>query len=710
MSGYSTQELLAMCVFDLEAAESSNDTAAHIKNIIAQGTDHFESRHRRKDGSTFDIEISVHYKPAEGGQLFVFLQDITERNRIKKELWEKAERFKIIFEYSKEALMTLDPPALAFTSGNPTALTMFGAKNEAEFISCEPAQLSPTRQPDGRASADKAREMIETAMRQGVHVFNWTHKRLNGTTFPAEVHLAQLKLGEKMFLQATVRDLTERMTLKEMRAASLYNRTLIETSLDPLVTIDGKGKITDTNKATMQVTGLSREELIGTDFSDHFTEPDKARDGYRQVLAKGFISNYPLTIRHKNGRLTDVIYNATPYRDEKQNILGVFAAARDITERKQIEEMLLLSEMRYRTLFESAKDGILILNAASGKIIDVNPFMMELLGYSIDEFLGKELWELGIFKDMIESRESFQTLKNNGYVRYENMPLQSRTGHEIAVEFISNVYDIDQQKKMIQCNIRDITQRKQAEDKVKAIAWDLKEKSTELENANKELEAFSYSAAHDLRAPLRSILGFSQILSEDYHSALDAKGQETLGRICNATRRMAQLIDDMLSLSRVTMTKMDPTVVDLSKQAEEIADELKKGDPHRKAEFIIKPGMKTAGDETLLRALLMNLLANAWKFTSKHPAAKIEFSMTRQAGKNVYFVRDDGAGFDASHADRLFGPFQRLHSADEFEGSGIGLSIARRIVRRHKGDIWTEAAVEKGATFYFTMQNTMGAS
>lgn len=229
------------------------------------------------------------------------------------------------------------------------------------------------------------------------------------------------------------------------------------------------------------------------------------------------------------------------------------------------------------------------------------------------------------------------------------------------------------------------------------------ERTTELAMANRELEAFCYSVSHDLRAPLRSIDGFSQMLLEDYGSALGAEGRDYLQRVRAASQRMAQLIDDLLELSRLARSEVRRERVDLSALARAIAAELSQTQPERRVTFVVEDGLEAEADPQLLRVMLENLVGNAWKFTSKHPAARIEVGARREAGELVYFVRDDGAGFDMAYADRLFGAFQRLHTASEFDGNGIGLATVERIIHRHGGRIWAEGAVEKGATFYFTL-------
>ena len=240
-------------------------------------------------------------------------------------------------------------------------------------------------------------------------------------------------------------------------------------------------------------------------------------------------------------------------------------------------------------------------------------------------------------------------------------------------------------------------------DALETSTTSLEERTRQLETANHELEAFCYSVSHDLRAPLRGMDGFCQALVEDYGDRLDDTGRGYLQRVKKACQTMAMLIDDLLKLSRVTRSEVRKGTVNLSTIAGAVAQGLRQTAPDRAVEFNIAPDLTATGDERLLRAAVENLLGNAWKYTSKKQRATIEFGATSHNGARAYFVRDDGAGFDMAYADKLFQPFQRLHSANEFEGTGIGLATVQRIVHRHGGRVWAEAAIDKGATVYFTL-------
>ncbi|MBI2469749.1 MAG: hypothetical protein HYV59_00695 [Planctomycetes bacterium] len=267
-----------------------------------------------------------------------------------------------------------------------------------------------------------------------------------------------------------------------------------------------------------------------------------------------------------------------------------------------------------------------------------------------------------------------------------------------AVLNILDDVDIEKNKvEQININLRnEIAERKRIEE-------DLKQAKAATEAVNKELEAFSYSVSHDLRAPLRAIDGFSQALLEDYAGQFEEQGRDYLQRVRAATQRMAQLIDDMLKLSRITRAEVGREDVDLSALAQEIVSDLNRAQPDRKVEFVIASGLRAHGDSRLLRIALENLLSNAFKFTGTRPKARIEFGLMEKDGKPVYFVRDDGVGFNMAYADKLFGAFQRLHDTREFPGTGIGLAIVQRVIYKHGGKVWAEGEVEKGSAFFFTV-------
>jgi len=381
----------------------------------------------------------------------------------------------------------------------------------------------------------------------------------------------------------------------------------------------------------------------------------------------------------------------------------------EIHERARAERELRRSELRFRSVAYSAND--LIVSAdTGGKILSWSRGGERIFGYSEEEVLGQELTVLmperyhaahraGLarFLETYESRVIGRTLEMAG---------RRKDGSELPIELSIATWETEDGR-FFSGIIRDITERKRAEEEVRKLNEELEERvharTAELEAANRELAAFSYSVSHDLRAPLQTIDGFSQALLEDCGEQLDEAGRDYLRRVRAATQRMGQLIDDMLALSRVTRSELKREAVDLSEVARSVVEELWQRDRGRRVTFAIQPGVIAYGDAHLLRIVLQNLLGNAWKFTGKQPTARIEFGCRREGGRTQYHVKDDGAGFDMAYAHKLFGAFQRLHGANEFEGTGVGLATVQRIIHRHGGSVSAQGIPGGGATFTFTL-------
>jgi len=369
-----------------------------------------------------------------------------------------------------------------------------------------------------------------------------------------------------------------------------------------------------------------------------------------------------------------------------------------------------LADETLRVVSAAANDAIIMMDNM-GTVAVWNEAAQRIFGYSEQEAQGKKLSELIVperYRTDFEHGFSPSGSADRGSVTSKPMELAGlrKDGAEIITEYSLSRLSIDGKWYVIYI-VRDITERKRAEDEIHWLNQRLEhrvmERTRELKRSNEELEAFSYSVAHDLRTPLRSINGFSAILAAEYAGALDARAQDYLQRIRAATGRMGDVMDDLQALAYTSRTELQRQEVDLSAMAREVAASVGEKDPQRRVEFVIAPGMVASADPGLMRIALDNLFGNAWKFTSKRENAIIEFGLTTAEGKRAYFLRDNGIGFDPAFSGKLFGQFQRLHTDTDYEGAGIGLAIVARVIRRHEGQIWAEGAVEQGATFYFTL-------
>ena len=463
---------------------------------------------------------------------------------------------------------------------------------------------------------------------------------------------------------------------KEEIQQSKYARTLIEASLDPLVTISSSGKITDVNEASIIVTGISRENLIDTDFSNYFTEPKKAQKGYEQVFEKGFVSDYPLTIKHKNGNLTDVLYNASVYKDNKGNVLGVFAAARDVTEQQWAKDLRIANEELAFQNDEKVKraEELIIANKE--------------LAFQNNE-KEKRATELGIA---------------NKELAFQNDEKEKRAT-ELGIANIELAFQNDEKEKRAEELV--------VANKELAFQNDEKEKrAEELIIANKELLAFTYISSHDLQEPLRKIQLFVSIILKNENKNLSDSGKYNFERMRLTAERMQQLIDDLLAFSRIATTELKFEKTALNQIIEDVKSELKDTILEKHATFEIGE----LGTPNLIafqfRQLMYNLISNALKFSNPEIPSHITITNRIINGSKLnneklsqgkdylhIIVKDNGIGFEPQFGERIFKVFQKLHDKEEYSGTGIGLAIVKKIVENHKGHITATGNLNNGASF-----------
>ncbi len=683
-------------------------------------------------------------------------EDITDRKRAEQSLRQSEELYRSLFENNPQPMWVYDLETLAFLAVNDAAIARYGYSRE-EFLRLTIADIRPPE--DIPRLLDNVRKVTDGYDEAG----NWRHRKKDGMIIDVEITSHTLMFNGRRAELVLAIDVTERNRLEErtQNLSRLYavlsqvNQEIVRhKSRDELfreicrVTVEhGRfhmvwiGLVTDDSATVKPVAHFGHEDgylqgisiSTGTDPSgmgptatairegrlttcdDISTDPrmlpwrDRAlRRGYRSSAA------VPFSCRGKvMGTLN--LYASEPgfFTSDDRELLEEIGS--DISfaldsmeaeqERTRAEQALRESEAKFAA-FMKYLPGYAYIKDAQGRYLYANPPLRRFWGTHGDEWLGKTFYEIMPGQREYHVRENDERVLRLKRPVIAEEPVAEEGGERT---YLSSKFPIELKDGSILLGgvTVDISDRKLAEEKIRRLNRDLEqrvaERTAQLSAANKELEAFAYTVSHDLRAPLRSIDGFSHALLEDYGPQLDNQGRQHLSRVRAAAQRMGLLIDDLLTLSRVSRAGMEFTAVNLSALAEGIMTELRESDPARTVEWIIAPDMMVNADPQLMQIVLTNLLSNAWKYTGKHTTARIEFGHSEESGSAVFFVRDDGAGFEPAFAEKMFHPFQRLHSQSEFEGTGIGLAIVQRLIHRHGGEIWAEGNVERGATFFFTL-------
>jgi PAS domain S-box-containing protein len=632
----------------------------------------------------------------------------TEQAEMRAETSEQGFRvselsYRRLFEAAKDGILILDVDTGRISDVNPFLVELLGSSH-SEMLGKTVGELSPFK------DMESNKVMLERLQRDGyVRYEDLPLETKDGRHIAVEFVSNVYQVGDKKVIQCNIRDITER---KREEMASIRLASIIESSADAIIGKDLNSVITSWNKGAEQIFGYPASEMIGTSIMRLI--PADRHDEENHILEKinrgESIEHFETLRQTKDGRLIDVSVTVSAIKEAAGKVIGVSKVARDITVRKRAEEALRLSEIRYRRLFETAQDGILILDSNTRKITDANPFMSNLLGYRHDELLGKELWEIGLLKDEEANRSAFRALQEKHFIRYENLPLQNKKGQQHEVEFVSNLYH-EGERKVIQCNIRNITERKRAEQKMHDVQTQLEQTNRDLTKRSQEIQYFYHTLSHELKTPLTAAREFVSIVIDGLAGELNATQLNYLGIAKKSCTELAVYINDLLDATRLDTGKLHIELKAVSlaaiiQRAIAVMEPVAARKKIRLSKELETDMTDVMVDESRIMQILTNLLNNALKFTFEGGAIIVKLAEYSKSSECVQIsVTDNGCGIPKDKIDNLFHRFYQIENGDATpeKGVGLGLYLCRELVLMHGGSIWVESMLGKGSTFSFTI-------
>jgi len=631
----------------------------------------------------------------------------TQAVSYRAQLGESEARFALLRDHANDAIFFASRAGVILDA-NRKAEDTYGRRRD-ELIGTDGAEL---RAPEERAAAPGQRDALA---RGELAVFETVHVRRDGTRFPVEVNTHMMKLGGQEVFLSIVRDVTERKRAEEALRLSQKEihllGDLVDNSSQPIGIGFTDGRLGRFNAAFLHLVGYSKEELQSKNWSVDLTPPEwreTENERLKELQRTGEPVRYEKQYIRRDGSRVPIELFVHLAKDENRQVTYYYAFVTDITERKRAEEALGESEDRFKYIFEHSTLGK-SLTRPTGEVL-VNHAFAEMLGYSLAEMDAKSWQKITHPDDVAETQCMIDSLVSG---ERESARWEKRYIHKNGSVVWGDVATSLRRDKTgapmyFMTSVSDITERKRAEETIRRLNAELEERvrqrTAQLAAANEELEAFSFSVSHDLRAPLRAIAGFSRIVADDYGHRLDDEGKRQLDVICENTQKMGQLIDDLLAFSHAGRGELHRARIVMS-QLVHVAFSEAAPDPAERGRIDLSVGElpDAWADPALIRQVWVNLLSNAVKFCRPRPRAEIKVSASRQNNTTVYHIRDNGVGFDMTYVGKLFGVFQRLHSSREFEGNGVGLALVQRIIHRHGGEVWAEGVVDGGATFSFAL-------
>jgi len=627
-----------------------------------------------------------------------------QRKKAEDALLEREERYRTFFEYGPDGVAVLDPETRHFIEFNDQVCRPLGYTRE-EFETLTLADI------EARETPEDTGQTIKGVLDNGVADFETRQRTKQGEVRDVHVTANYIHVGEVNAYHCVWRDITERKKAEiALKRSEEHSRSMLQTALDAVWLSDATGHILEVNDAACRMIGYSRDEICRRTISD-FESAESPHDTIRHMekLFREGADLFESWHRKKDGTVFPVEVSMTFLPEQARTV----AFIRDISDRKQAEDALRASEEKYSMVYHLSPDAINLTQMETGVQVEANQSYLRMFGYTREEVIGHSTLpgDLGIWVRKEDRDRLIAELQDHGEVIDFEALMRRKGGSTFTCLISSSLLKIGGDRYNLSIS-RDITERIKAENEIRDLNESLEqrvnERTLQLEAAYKEMEAFSYSVSHDLRSPLQIVNGFSEVLLEDYQDKLDEGAKKYLSRIRGGVQRMGILIDDLLKLSKTSRSELTLSDCDLSKLCSRVAGNLPDLNAERTVEVSIQPGMLVQADHHLMQVVLENLLGNAWKYTSKTEHPRVEVGeIVSPKGERTFFIRDNGAGFDMAHADKLFTAFQRLHATSDFEGTGIGLAIVQRIIHRHGGRIWAEAKPGEGATFFFTLSESV---